>query len=107
MGSVRLEQLLLQVFRGDPSRWVRADGFATARGRPRSSASRPAAHRVPRRSSLVHGDADGDVPVQWSEQFAADVPDAELCTYPGADHMAVHDAARDDVIARILASVGR
>ena len=86
---------------------MRADGFTE--GAWAAALARQSAGRSPGASPVVvvHGDADGDVPVQWSEQFAADVPDVELCTYPGADHMTIHDAARDDVIARILASVGR
>ena len=54
---------------------------------------------------LVHGEADDDVPLRWTKQLAAELSDAELLTYHGADHMAVHDAARRDVVDRIVAAL--
>jgi dipeptidyl aminopeptidase/acylaminoacyl peptidase len=50
---------------------------------------------------LVHGDADDAVPVGWTRQLAAELADADLLTYAGADHMSVRDAARLDVVARL------
>ena len=43
--------------------------------------------------------------MRWTRQLAAELADAELLIYPGADHMSIHDAARADVVARILAAI--
>jgi dienelactone hydrolase len=98
---------LTRVFRGNASRWVRAAGFRTpawAAALERQSAGRaPGAAPV----VLVHGDADPGVPVSWAHDLAARLDGAELRTYPGADHMSIHDAARTDVVTRLLAAVDR
>ena len=96
---------LLQVYRGDAARWVRADGFA--HGEWAAALARQSAGRAPGAAPvvLVHGEADEDVPVRWTKQLAAELTGAELLTYPGADHMSVQDAARQAVVGRILAAV--
>ena len=94
-----------RTFRGEPARWVRAEAFrhgAWAAALERQSAGRrPGAAPL----LLVHGDADEILPVRWTKQVAAELRGAELLTYAGADHMAVHDAARRDVVDRILDAV--
>jgi dienelactone hydrolase len=96
---------LLQVYRGDPSRWVRAEAFA--HGEWAAALARQSAGRAPGAAPvvLVHGEDDGDVPVRWTKQLAAGLDDAELLIYPGADHMSIADAARADVVSRLLAAV--
>ena len=93
---------LNRAFRGEPAQWIRADGFrhgAWAAALERQSAGRTAGAAP---LLLVHGDADEILPVRWSKQVAAELPDAELRTYAGADHMSIHDAAHRDVVDRIL-----
>jgi pimeloyl-ACP methyl ester carboxylesterase len=95
---------LVQVFGGDPRRWVRAEGFAEpawADALARQSAGRsPGVAPV----VIVHGDADEAVPIEWSSRLVDDIG-AELRTYRGADHMGVADAARADVVAALLAAI--
>lgn len=103
--SDRLEHLT-RVFGGDATRWVRADGFAE--GDWAAALAAQSAGRVPGAAPVlvVHGDADEAAPVEWSRRLAAGI-DAELRTYPGADHMAVGPAARDDVVAALSAALER
>ena len=102
--SDRLEHLV-KVFDGPGDRWVRADAFA-ADGAWAAALEAQSAGRVPGAAPvlLVHGDADDAAPVTWSRRLAADTG-AELREYRGADHMAVGPAARDDVVAAILAAL--
>lgn len=107
LDHVRADRLgaLSHVFWGHGSRWLRVDGFgdpAWADALARQSAGhRPGASPV----LLAHGDADDAVAIAWTRALAADGPAHELREYPGADHMSVHDAARADVVGRILAAV--
>jgi acetyl esterase/lipase len=98
---------LTRVFGGDPTRWVDAAGFRTpawAAALERQSAGHaPGAAPV----VIVHGDADDAAPVAWAHDLAARVEGATLRTYPGADHMGIHDAARADVVGALLAAVDR
>ena len=101
---------LVQVFDGAADRWVDAAGFTT--GAWAEALARQAAGRTDGAADvlLVHGDDDEAVPVAWTRTLAADLDAGsdhrvELLTYPGADHMGVHDAARDDVVARLLAAL--
>jgi dienelactone hydrolase len=95
---------LVRVFGGDARRWVRVEGFAEPAWA--AALARQSAGRAPGAAPLliVHGDADEAVPVAWSSSLAGEVS-AELRTYPGADHMAVADVARTDVIAALLDAV--
>ncbi len=96
---------LRHVFWGRGSRWLRADGFgdpAWADALTRQSAGRrPGASPV----LLAHGDVDDAVAIAWTRASVAALPDLELREYPGADHIGVHDAARADVVARVLAAL--
>jgi Serine aminopeptidase, S33 len=101
----RLEHLT-RVFDGDATRWVRADGFAE--GAWAAALASQSAGRAPGAAPVlvVHGDADEAAPIEWSRRLAA-ATDVELRTYPGADHMAVGPAARDDVVAALSAALER
>jgi len=95
---------LVRIFGSDPTRWVRAEGFA--HGAWAAALERQSAGRSPGAAPvvLVHGEAD-DLPVRWTKQLAATLPGAELLTYPGVDHMGIHDAARRDVVDRLVAAL--
>jgi pimeloyl-ACP methyl ester carboxylesterase len=109
IGVLQRERLsgLHRRFGGDPARWVVAEGFRT----PAWSAAleRQSAGRAPGAAPvlLVHGDADRDAPITWAHDLAARLDHVELRTYPGVDHMGIRDAARADVVGRVLAAVDR
>ena len=90
-----------------PARWVRARRvLPPARGPPRSSGNRPAASRAPRPSSSSRAmpttPCSPPGPATWRRRWRATGVDVELRTYPGADHMAIADAAADDVVTALL-----
>lgn len=97
----RLSKLGL-VFRGDATTWLRADGFT--RGEWAAALTRQSAGRAPGRAPVVvvHGEDDIHVPVQWGRRLAAELDDVELLVYPDADHGSVTEAARTDIVARVL-----
>jgi acetyl esterase/lipase len=101
----RLEHLT-RVFGGDATRWVRAEGFTE--GAWAAALGAQSAGRAPGVAPVlvVHGDADEEASVEWSRRLAAETG-AELRVYPGADHMAVGPAARDDVVAALSAALDR
>ena len=99
---------LINVFSGDPARWVRADAFTD--GRWAAALDRQSAGRTRGAGPvlLVHGDADEAVDVAWTRDLAAAMDgaghDVTLRTYDRADHMSIHDAAADDVITALVDS---
>ncbi len=101
---------LVRVFGGDPARWVRAEGFRG--GEWAAALARQSAGRVAGAAPvvLVSGDADDAVPAAWTRQLEARLrqleANVEALEYAGADHMGVYDAARADVVERVLASLG-
>ena len=87
-------------------RWVRADGFAHgAWAAALDAAVGRAGARARRRSCSSTARPTTTSRSRWTQQLAAELTGAELLTYPGADHMVVHDAARRDVVGRILAAL--
>jgi dienelactone hydrolase len=101
----RIERLG-RVFAGNPARWVCVDGFATPSWST-ALQSQSAGHRQGAGPVLVvHGADDVAVQIEWSEALVellgATGQRAELRAYKGADHMRVGDAARADVVGRIV-----
>ena len=102
--SDRLEHLV-KVFDGPGDRWVRADAFAEgAWAAALEAQSAGPGARARRRCCSSTATPTTRRPVTWSRRLAADTG-AELREYRGADHMAIGPAARDDVVAAILAAL--
>jgi acetyl esterase/lipase len=103
----RLERLV-RVFDGDPARWLRVDGFVEPVWKAALS-SQSAGDRGAAPVLVVHGADDTAVRLEWSrtlvDRLAAAGQQVELHEYAGADHMGVGDAARNDVVARIVAEL--
>jgi acetyl esterase/lipase len=93
---------VLQTFRGDASRWVRADGFR--RGAWATALAEQAAGRMPGRAevAVIHGAEDRTARPAWSTQLVAEIVgaggDAAVHVIDGADHVGVIDAARRDIV---------
>jgi dipeptidyl aminopeptidase/acylaminoacyl peptidase len=101
---------VMDVYRGDPSKWIRASGFHSD-GWTRALAEQSAGRAAGRaRVVVVHGADDGSVLPAWSEQLVADIRlaggDAELRRQRHADHNGVLDAARQEVVELLVHAIG-
>ncbi len=100
---------LLGHFGGDPARWLTA-GELTSGEWGRVLAEQSAGRAAGAASTVVfQGGRDGAVLPAWSDALVANIQsaggDAELRTYPTADHGSVICAARADVVTAIVNAV--
>ncbi|MET0326421.1 MAG: prolyl oligopeptidase family serine peptidase [Ilumatobacteraceae bacterium] len=101
---------LQHTFRGHATRWIRPGGLTT--GAWAAALERQSAGRRPGAAPvlLVHGEADDDALVGWTTTLAETIrttgTEVTLRTYPATDHMAIHDAAQDDVLASLSRALG-